>query len=79
MTSYLCKIDAENLQNGDYHLAQTPDFGISGTIWRIEVSEFSFLHFFGIFAFELKLFFEWGLPLKAKFTTYSHKMLHKGR
>ena len=28
MTSYLRENEAENLQNGDYHLAQIPDFGI---------------------------------------------------
>ena len=26
MTSYLFENEAENLQNGDVHLAQTPDF-----------------------------------------------------
>ena len=28
MTSYLRENEAENLQNGDVHLAQIPDFGI---------------------------------------------------
>ena len=28
MTSYLCENEAENLQNGDFHLAQIPDFGL---------------------------------------------------
>ena len=28
MTSYLCENEAENLQNGDSHLAQIPDFGM---------------------------------------------------
>ena len=29
MTSYLCENEAENLQNGDFHLAQIPDFEIT--------------------------------------------------
>ena len=29
MTSYLIENEAENLQNGDVHLAQIPDFEIS--------------------------------------------------
>ena len=28
MTSYLRESEAENLQNGDVHLAQIPDFGM---------------------------------------------------
>ena len=28
MTSYLCESEVENLQNGDLHLPQVPDFGI---------------------------------------------------
>ena len=28
MTSYLREKEAENLQNGDVHLAQIPDFGM---------------------------------------------------
>ena len=28
MTSYLRENEAENLQNGDVHLAQIPDFGM---------------------------------------------------
>ena len=28
VTSYLCENEAENLQNGDFHLAQIPDFGM---------------------------------------------------
>ena len=43
MTSYLSENEAENLQNGDVHLAQNPYFE---TIWCIEVSDGSF---FGIF------------------------------
>ena len=28
VTSYLCENEAENLQNGDFHLAQIPGFGM---------------------------------------------------
>ena len=28
MTSYLCENEADNLQDGDAHLAQIPDFGM---------------------------------------------------
>ena len=28
MTSYSCENEAENLQNGDEHFAQIPDFGM---------------------------------------------------
>ena len=28
VTSYLCENEAENLQNGDFHLAQIPDFEV---------------------------------------------------
>ena len=48
MTSYLSGNEAENLQNGDIHLAQIAEFGrdISRIIWRIGVCAGSFfLHF----------------------------------
>ena len=62
MTSYLSEKDAENLQNGDVHFAQIPDFemgDISRAIWRIEVSDSSFfsLHFHA-FPFELYFFID---------------------
>ena len=28
MTSYLCEDEAENLQNGNFPVAQSPDFGM---------------------------------------------------
>ena len=28
MTSYLCENEAENLQNGDVHVTQIPEFGM---------------------------------------------------
>ena len=44
MTSYLSENEAENLQNGDVHLAKfvTLKWNISRTIWRIEVGDGSF-------------------------------------
>ena len=48
MTSYLSENDAKNLQNGDVHLAQIPDFemGYLENHLRIEVSDGSyFFHF----------------------------------
>ena len=50
MTPDLSENEAENLQNGDVHLAQIPDFDISRTIWLNEVSDGSFFrHFSGSF------------------------------
>ena len=49
MISYLIENEAENLQNGDVHLAQILDFEIENLenhIWLIEVGDgFFFLHF----------------------------------
>ena len=58
MTSYLSENGAENLQNGDVHLAQIPEFGrnISRTIWRVEVSESSLFCIFHALSFELNFF-----------------------
>ena len=65
MTSYLCENEAEKLQNGDFHLAQIPDFRLRylENIWRIEVSEGSFFFIFLALSSELNLFFEWSCPL----------------
>ena len=64
MTSYLCANEAQNLRNGDFQLAQVPDFGISrepfGTLRSVSA------HFFFIFralSFELNLSFERSCPL----------------
>ena len=59
MASYLCENEAENLQNGDFHLARIPDFGMRylQNHWRIEVSEVSFFCIFRALSFELNLFF----------------------
>ena len=41
----------------------TLEWDISRTIWRIEVSEGSFVCIFRALSFELNLFFEWSCPL----------------
>ena len=48
MTSHLSENEAENLQNGDVHLAQIPDFEMEylEKIWRIEVGDGSFFCIF---------------------------------
>ena len=56
VTPYLSENEAENLQNGDVHLALT-------TIWRIEIGEGSFFCIFCALSFELNLFCEWSCPL----------------
>ena len=46
--TYLSENEAENLQNGDIHLGQIPDFEIGfleNDLVHWEVSEGSFLHF----------------------------------
>ena len=50
MTSYSNENEAENLQNGDVHLAQIPDSGTVhlGTFGAIEVSDGSFFVFFAL-------------------------------
>ena len=61
MTSYLRENEAENLQNGDVHLAQNPDFwdGISrepfGTLTSVMAR---FFHIFHALSVELNLFFD---------------------
>ena len=65
MTSYLIENEAENLQNGDVHLAQIPDlYNISRNIWRIEVGDGSFFCIFRALAFELNFFFRPEVPFK---------------
>ena len=50
MTSYLRETEAENLQNGDVHLAQIPDFGMR------------YLENLALL-FEFDLFFNWNFSL----------------
>ena len=49
VTSYLSENEAENLQNGDVHLAQIPDF-------EIEYLENHFFFIFHALPFELNIF-----------------------
>ena len=65
VTSYLSENEAKNLQNGDVHIAQIPDFEMEhlenqlahqGRWWLV------FLHFSHSFIWA-KLFFDWRFPL----------------
>ena len=73
MTSYLIVNEAENLQNGDVHLVQTPDFkyGISreplGALRSVMARCFCIFH---ALSFELNFFFDWRFPLT--FVSKSH-------
>ena len=65
MTSYLSENEAENLQNGDIHLGQIPDFEIGcleNDLVHWEVSEGSFFAFFTLFHLSLT-FFSTGVSL----------------
>ena len=69
VTSYFIEKEAKNLQNGDVHIAQIPDFemNILRTIWRIEVGDGSLFCIFDALSFELNFFrpevpFKWTLP-----------------
>ena len=70
MTSYLSENEAKNLQNGDVHLAQIPDFGI-------EVSEGLIFAIFQALSFELNLFFEWNCPLSHFIVERAAETLHR--
>ena len=65
---YLCENEAENLQNGDVHFVQIPDFrmGYLKNHWRIEVSDVSRFGIFHALSFELKLFFDRSFPLNVR-------------
>ena len=65
MTSYLSENEAENLQNGDVHLAQIPDFEMKylENHWRIEVGDGSFFCIFHALSFKLNFFFDRRCPL----------------
>ena len=58
MTSYLSENEAENLQNGDVHLAQIPDFEMK--YWHIKVGDGWFFCIFHSLSFELNFFFDRG-------------------
>ena len=66
MTSYFIEKEAKNLQNGNVHIAQIPDFeiNISRTIWRIEVGDGSLFCIFHALSFELNCFFRPEVPFK---------------
>ena len=65
MTSYLIENEAENLQNGDVHLADIPDFEMEylENHLRIEVGDGSFFCIFHALSFKLNLFFDQRFPL----------------
>ena len=58
MTSYLSENEAKNLQNGDVHIAQIPDFEMEylETILRLEVGDSSLFAFFTLFDVSLTFF-----------------------
>ena len=66
MTSYLSENEAENLQNGDVHLAQILDFemGYLENHLSIEVGDGSFFCIFHALSFELNFFFDRSFPLR---------------
>ena len=65
VTSYLSENEAKNLQNGNVHLAQIPDFGIEylENHWLIEVSDGSFFGTFHVLSFEPNFVFDRSFPL----------------
>ena len=73
MTSYLIENEAENLQNGDVHLSQIPDFEVEYLeIWRIEVGDGLLFAFFTLFHLSLT-FFDRRFPLKSEQIIYHFK------
>ena len=66
MTSYLIENEAENLQNGDVHLAQIPDFDIGISREPFGALRSVMARFFAFFTlFHLSLtFFDRRFPLK---------------
>ena len=68
VTSYLSENEVKNLQNGDVHLAQIPDFEMR--IYRERFGAFNEVNdgsFFGIFhalSIERNFFFDRSFPLK---------------
>ena len=84
--SYLSKNEAENLQNGNVHLAQIADseeiplvFDILRTIWPIEVSDGSFFFifqssFFTLFHLSLT-FFNQSFPFNIYFSIFRYQVI----
>ena len=60
MTSHLSGNEAKNLQNGDVHIAQIPDFEMEylENYWRIEVGDGSFFCIFHALSCELNFIFD---------------------
>ena len=59
VTSYSSENEAKNLQNGNVHIAQIPDFEmeyLENHIWYIEVGDGSFFFIFHAISFELNFF-----------------------
>ena len=65
MTSYLSENEAENLQNGDVHLVQIPDFEIEYLENHFEVGDGSFFCIFRALSFEFNFFFRPEVPFKS--------------
>ena len=67
MTSYFIEKEAKNLQNGDVHIAQIPDFEIEylENHWRIEVGDGSLFCIFHALPFELNFFLDRRFPLNS--------------
>ena len=65
MTSYFIEKEAKNLQNGDIHIAQIPDFEMEylENHLRIEVGDGSLFCIFHALSFELNLFFDRRFPV----------------
>ena len=80
MPSYLSENEAENLQNGDVHLAQIPDFEMKylENHWRIEVGDGSFFCIFHALSFELNFIFDRRYPVKADSVSiiFQHMLRH---
>ena len=79
MTSFSSENEAKNLQNGDVHLAQVPDFikcDISRAIWRIQVSDCPLFCIFHAFSFERNLFFDRTCPLRFKVSSIINLFLN---
>ena len=71
VTSYLSENEAKNLQNGDVHIAQIPDFGIEylENHLAIEVGDSSFFCIFHALSFELNFVFDRRFPLMLIYCT----------
>ena len=72
VTLYFCQNEARNLQNGDFHLSQIPDF----KMWYLENHSAHFFLIFHASSFELDLFFYffgWSRPLRVVVFRVNHE------